>query len=264
MNTFFQGFSFGSASILTTACLLPLYPGLIAFLAGNASSERARRATAFLGLLVLLGVLTMIVLIGFVLSLLAQTSDALLPLMLPIVYGLVIVFGVLMVLGRNPFARLQTAQAPLLQNPYLGAYVYGLFFGPMAFPCIGPFLVSAFALGATGSGTLAEDLIYFVGFGVGFGWPLVVLPLLALPFQRRIVGLMGRYHTLLERAAGILLIAVGIFGILTELSLHYAPDVAAIFTPRVNLLYWAGVVLIVVVVTVISYRQQKTPLVSNA
>jgi cytochrome c-type biogenesis protein len=257
IEQFFTGFRLGSAAILTTACLLPLYPGLIAFLAGNVENERTRRATAWLGLIVLLGILTMITAMGFLLSVLAASADALLPYILPLVYGLVIVFGVMMFVGRNPFAKLQTIQAPILQNPYATAYVYGLLFGPMAFPCIGPFLVSTFALGVTNSNLLIENLIYFVGFGFGFGWPMVILPLLALPFQRRLVGLLAQYHTLLERAAGILLIAVGIFGILTELLPQLSADWEIEFNNTTNFAYWLSVFMIVMVVSLVTMRQAE-------
>ena len=36
----FEAFSLGAAAILTNACVLPLYPGLIAFLAGGANENR--------------------------------------------------------------------------------------------------------------------------------------------------------------------------------------------------------------------------------
>lgn len=254
---FIEGFGFGNASILTTACLLPLYPGLIAFLAGTAENERTRRATAWLGVLVLAGVLTMMTLIGLVLSLLSTSADSVLPVVLPLIYGLVIVFGVMMFVGRNPFARIQTIQAPVFRNPYLTAYVYGLLFGPMAFPCIGPFLISTFVLGATDSALLGQNLIYFIGFGLGFGWPLMVLPLLALPLQRRLVSLMGRHHTLMERSAGILLIAAGVFGILSELGPKYVAGWPLEFTQTENLIYWGGVALVVVAVGLVTLRRAQ-------
>ena len=97
-----------------------------------------------------------------------------------------IVFGVLLLLDRNPFARLTTAQSPMLRNPYAAAYVYGLLFGPMTLPCTGPMITSAFFLGASDSHLLVDGLVYFLFFGLGFGWPLVVLPLIALPVQRRL------------------------------------------------------------------------------
>jgi cytochrome c-type biogenesis protein len=66
------GFLLGSGAILTNACMLPLYPGLIAFMASNADNERTRRASKWLGALVLLGVLSMMLLIGLALHLLQQ------------------------------------------------------------------------------------------------------------------------------------------------------------------------------------------------
>lgn len=221
MSELLQAFALGNAAILTNACLLPLYPGLIAFLAGNANNDRARSATGVLGALVLAGILTMMLVIGLVLFVLQQSFGDLLGLVLPIIYLLVIAFGVLLLLDRSPFARLATAQAPMLRNPLITAYVYGLLFGPMTLPCTGPIITSAFLLGANDSMELVNGLLYFLFFGLGFGWPLVVLPLIALPVQRRLVGWLGAHHTLLNRASGVLLIAVGVFGILTELLPQY-------------------------------------------
>ena len=56
-----------------------------------------------------------------------------------------------------------------------------------------------------------------LAFGLGFGWPLVLLPLLALPLQRRGVGWLTKRHGLLTRVSGVLLLGVGVFGVVTEL-----------------------------------------------
>lgn len=252
MNEWLLAFTLGNAAILTNACLLPLYPGLMAFLAGNANNERARQATAVLGVLVLAGIMTMMVLIGFLIALLSASFGSVLIVLLPIIYAIIIILGVLMLTGRNPFATLQTAQAPMLGNPYLTAYVYGLFFGPMTLPCTGPILLSAFSLGS-GFGTVASGLTYFFFFGLGFGWPLVVLPVLALPFQRQIVGWLSRHHDMLNVAAGLLLIAVGVFGILTELVPQYRPDFY--LSQTMQLVYW-GIAGIVTVAGAIIFQRQ--------
>jgi cytochrome c-type biogenesis protein len=236
-NSLIEGFAFGIASILNTACLLPLYPGLIAFLAGSANNPRSRRATGWLGLLVLAGILTIMIFIGLALYLVQATFGELLVVLLPILYIAIIVFGMMMLAGRNPFARLQTAQAPLLSNPYLSAYLYGLLFGPMTLPCTGPLITSAFLLGASNTGVLVDGLAYFVGFGLGFGWPLVLLPLLTLPVQRRLVGWLAHNHVALTRASGVLLVSIGVFGILTELTPHYIVGFAVI--QEAQFVYWA-------------------------
>ncbi|MDZ4770827.1 MAG: cytochrome c biogenesis protein CcdA [Chloroflexota bacterium] len=253
MNQLIQAFSLGVTAILTNACLLPLYPGLLAFLAGSAQNERARRAAPLLGALVLAGVLTMMVAIGFVLFLLNQTFGALLIVVLPIVYLAVIGMGIALLLDHNPFARLSLGQAPLLKNPYAAAFVYGLLLAPMTLPCTGPIITSAFVLGARDSGALVDGLAYFLAFGLGFGFPLLLLPLVALPLQRRAVGWLTRQHTMLNRVSGLLLIAVGVFGILTELVPQFVPGF--LVTPTAWALYWIAAAAVIIAVGVTSARQ---------
>jgi cytochrome c-type biogenesis protein len=216
MNELLQAFILGNGAILTNVCVLPLYPGLVAYLAGNAHNQRAPQAAKWLGIFVLAGVLTLMVLIGAILFYLQQSFGAILPVLLPSIYGIVILLGIMMLSGRNPFNRLSTVEVPLLKNPFIGAYVYGLLLGPMTLPCAGPIVVSAFLLGAGSFTGLAGGMLYFLAFGLGFGWPLVAIPLLAAPFQRQFTRWTTRNYLMLTRASGVLLIAIGLFGITTE------------------------------------------------
>lgn len=246
MSQYIEAFGLGAAAILTNACVLPLYPGLIAFMAGD------RRARGWLGVLVLLGVLSAMLVVGLVVSLAQLTFGALLQYLLPVIYAFVIIFGVLLLLDRSPFARMATVQAPMLRSPYAAAYVYGLLFGPMTLPCAGPIITSAFVLGAGDIGALADGLLYFLFFGLGFGLPLILLPLVALPVQRRLVGWLTAHNALLNRASGILLIAVGVFGIITELLPNYFPDLY--ITPAMWAIYWIAVAAVIVAMVVVSER----------
>lgn len=217
MDQLLQAFILGNSAILTNVCILPLYPGLVAFMAGNAGNERAERATRWLGLLVLAGVLTLMTAVGGILFLLQQTFGAVLPVALPIIYAVIIGLGLIMLTGRNPFNRLSQMQSPVLRNPYVAAYVYGLLLGPITLPCAGPVVVSAFLLGAGSLSGLAEGLGFFFVFGLGFGWPLVLLPLLARPLQQRFTRWMTQNYGLLTRVSGVLLIAIGLFGVYADL-----------------------------------------------
>ena len=217
MSEYLQAFILGNAAILTNVCILPLYPGLLAYMAANANNERSQSAMKWMGLLVLMGVLTMMMLVGGLLFVLQQSFGAILPILLPTIYGVVIFLGLLMLSGRNPFNRLQTVQTPLLRNPYIGAFVYGLLLGPMTLPCTGPIILSAFLLGTNSAADLADGLLYFFFFGLGFGWPLVLLPFLAVSFQRQLIGWTTKNYKLLTRVSGMLLIAIGLGGIYVEL-----------------------------------------------
>jgi cytochrome c-type biogenesis protein len=216
VNELLQAFLLGNAAILTNVCVLPLYPGLIAFLAGTAQEESGRKAMRWLGLFVLAGVLNLMLLVGWLLYMLQASFAAVLPWLLPAIYAVVTGLGVLMLLGSNPFRRLSLTQTPGLRNPYVSAFLYGVLLGPMTLPCAGPIVVSAFLLGAGSAQQLASSLAYFAAFSLGFGWPLVVLPLLAQEFQRRFTRWTVRYDRALTAISGALLIAIGVAGFVVE------------------------------------------------
>ncbi|MBI1299464.1 hypothetical protein GC175_31435 [bacterium] len=216
MNHLFEAFLLGNGAILTNVCLLPLYPGLLAFLAGRIAPGSTSTASRWLGIFVLAGIISLMLVLGALLFGLQQSFSSLLPYLLPAIYGLVIVLGIAMLLGRNPFKGLSTVQSPVLRNPFAAAYVYGLLLGPMTLPCTGPLVISVFLLGAGNVGQLADGLLYFLAFGLGFGWPLVLLPFVAQPLQRRFTGWMTQNVVRLTQVSGALLVLIGIFGIYAE------------------------------------------------
>lgn len=222
MAALLEGFLLGNAAILTNVCLLPLYPSLIAFLAGNANNQAGRSSAGWLGLIVLAGILTMMTMVGLLLFVLQSSFGAIFPWLLPLIYGTVILLGLLMLFGYNPFNRLSTVQAPILNNRYITAYLYGLLLGPMTLPCTGPIILSAFVVGAGSVAALADGLSYFLAFGLGFGWPLVLLPLFAIPLQRRAAGWLTQNYKLLTRVSGVLLLGIGLFGVWTEILPQYS------------------------------------------
>ncbi|MFN2200140.1 MAG: cytochrome c biogenesis CcdA family protein [Caldilineaceae bacterium] len=215
MNEFVQAFLLGNAAILTNVCMLPLYPGLIAYMAGTGEG---RRAVGWIGVFVLAGVLSLMLVVGWLLYALQASFGAVLPWLLPAIYLCVGVMGVFMLAGRNPFRRLSMSRAPVMRNPYLSAYAFGLLLAPMTLPCVGPVVLSAFLLGAGNTQELAASLLYFFAFGLGFGWPLIVLPFLALPFQRQFTKWTTDHYRLLTAASGALLLAIGVGGFALEIA----------------------------------------------
>lgn len=216
MEQYLQAFILGNGAILTNVCILPLYPGLVAFLAGNLQNSGHTVATKWLGLLVLAGALVLMLVLGALLFLLQHSFSTILPVLLPVIYGIVVLLGLLMLTGYNPFSRLASAQTPMLRNPYGAAFVYGLLLGPMTLPCAGPLVISAFLLGAGSVMRLADSLTYFLAFGLGFGWPLVLLPLVTMPFQRHFTRWLTGNYGLLTRLSGLLLLMIGLFGFYTD------------------------------------------------
>lgn len=213
MDQFLEAFSLGNAAILGNVCMLPLYPGLFVLFANQRTDEASARSTKWMGLLVLAGVVVTMVAIGLVFHLLSRSVSEVLDWLLPAMYGLVLVLGLAMVAGRNPFARLATTQVPILRSPSATAFGYGMLMAPLTLPCTGPLIVSAFVIGGvSGSGALFDSLRYFVWFALGFGWPLVLLPLLAAPKQRSITRFLARHHRAITAGSGVLLVGIAVVG----------------------------------------------------
>jgi cytochrome c-type biogenesis protein len=213
MQQYLEAFALGNAAILGNVCMLPLYPGLFVLLADRVESGASARSLRWLGVLVLAGVLVAMVSLGGLLHLLSRSFSDVLGVMLPVLYGLVAVLGVLMLLDRNPLARMRTTQVPVLSSPAGSAFLYGLAMGPLTLPCTGPLIISAFVVGGVaGTGELVDGLVYFLFFGLGFGWPLVLLPLLAASTQQRMTRFLTRNHRAITILSGVLLLGVAAAG----------------------------------------------------
>lgn len=205
------------AGVLSAAspCLLPLYPGFIAYLGANAQALEGRRATGLLGLLVLAGVLTTMVAVAVILVAIAVPTSRLLAYATPFVDGFLIILGLLLLFGRNPFERLPGMSVPVVANPYGQAYLYGIMLGPIALPCAGPFLVSLLGI-SLGVADAVGKIGTFVLFGLGFGLPLVVLSFLTAVRSRAVVRWIVSRHRALEVIAGVLLVAIGTIDIIDK------------------------------------------------
>jgi len=201
----------------TSPCVLPLYPGFLAYLSGQGETERHRQKYS-LGLFVLAGVLTMMLALGGVIALLAVSVASILIYIVPLADLLILALGILLLLDRNPFTTLPQIQVPVLRHPFLNAYVYGLLYGPIALPCSGPLVVGIFALSLT-AGEAFGQLWSFLWFGLGFGIPLLALSLLSGAFQRQLVSLFARHQRAVNVVGGLLLVGIAIYDVVTNWSL---------------------------------------------
>lgn len=193
----------------TSPCVLPLYPGFLAYLSAQTELTDDRQRY-FLGLFVLAGVLSMMLALGFLIALLSIPTANLLVFIIPLANLLILFLGILLLLDRNPFKTLPQIQIPVLRHPLLNAYTYGLLYGPIALPCSGPLVVGIFALSLTTAEALSK-LWVFLWFGIGFGLPLFFLSLLSGTLQRQLTTLFARYSRAINIVGGLLLIGVAVY-----------------------------------------------------
>ncbi len=194
----------------TSPCVLPLYPGFLAYIAGGPAEPQHKTGRYFLGFFVLAGVLSMMLVLGGILTLLSISVGRALSVILPLADSLIILLGILLLFDLNPFRKLPQAQVPLLSRPFVNAFLYGLLYAPIALPCSGPLLVSVFALSLTLGEALAR-LSFFFWFGAGFGLPLLVLSFLSGAAQRWITRQFALHARPIHLAGGLLLIGIGFY-----------------------------------------------------
>lgn len=204
-----------------TPCVLPLYPGFLAYItspapaavasgSGGGSSTLRRPPATAAAVLVWLGVVVGMVLIGALLALLSLSLGRVLSVILPIIDVVIIGLGVLLLLGRNPFASVPQPQLGSIggSGPYVGSFLYGLLFAPIALPCSGPFLIGIFIASLT-IGDALEQLGFFAAFGVGFGLPLFLLGLVGQARGRQMAAAVVRWERPIQLVLGAALVAIG-------------------------------------------------------
>ena len=190
-------------------CVLPLYPGYLAYLSG-VNDDAKGRSRYFLGFFVLAGVLLMMLLLGLVIALLSVSVGRALSIIVPLANLILIILGILLLLDKNPFKAIPQIKIPALRNPLINAFLYGLLYGPIALPCSGPLVVGIFAISLT-AGDAIRQLSVFFWFGIGFGLPLLLLSLVSGALQKTITRWLARHARLINIIGGVLLIAVAFY-----------------------------------------------------
>lgn len=222
LSEFWTSFVLGLAAMVSP-CVFPLYPGFLAYLAGQSQGER-KVNPIWLGVFVFLGVMTMMMVLGMVIAALSVAVGSFLIFITPLAYVMIILLGILLLLDRNPFLKMSQIQVPVFANlgnagPYANAFVYGLLYGPIAFPCSGPLLTFIVAKSLTVTSMFVQ-LSIFLFFGFGFGLPLLLLAFLSRAVQQRMVSLLLKHHRLVNVLAGALLIGVALYGLWEEWEIY--------------------------------------------
>ena len=199
-------------------CVLPLVPAYVSYVAGQPPCEEARRpdarerlAALSLSAFFVLGFSAVFVTLGASATLLGR-------LLLQYRYeanlvggAIVIAFGLLM-LGMTrgmPWLQRDFRFHPRLAGGRpLPAFVLGVAFGFGWTPCIGPILGAILTLSAMQTSTSA-GVALLATYAAGLGVPFLIGALFMRELAVRLKGLR-RFGTVLQIAAGLILVAMGI------------------------------------------------------
>lgn len=198
---------------ITSPCALPLIPGYISYVSalpvGAVTDQRSRGIALRSSLLFVAGFSAVFTALGVTASALGATLLRQLPL-LTRVGGVLIIATGLAALGvlRLPWlAQERRLDLARVRPGPLGAFPLGMAFAFGWTPCVGPVLATILALAAS-SGSIVIGGLLLLLYSLGLGLPFI---LIALGYERlsTSVGWFRRHGRAVERAGGILMIAVG-------------------------------------------------------
>ncbi|HPM62231.1 MAG TPA: cytochrome c biogenesis protein CcdA [Methanoregulaceae archaeon] len=211
-------FTAGLLSPLGAACVLPLYPGYLAFLAaqqGDSADEcRIPYLRILLGFTAGAGILAAMLgfglLVGVIFTL--PIGDVL-SIVSPLAYALLGAIGILLILGAGSGLPFRTPDILKGKSPLGGAFLFGLFFGILILPCnAGP--VTVLLALSTSALDFASNLGNFLAYGLGMAIPLIAISAVSTYKGHRIVQALADHRRTINIATGILMISVAAYYLL--------------------------------------------------
>jgi cytochrome c-type biogenesis protein len=191
-------------------CALPLVPGFIGYLSAQAG-KMGERARSFVGIAVILGVTTGMVVFALGAAVFHTSLTILISAATPVVVAVLILFGAMLIVNQNPFYRLPQVRIPRIGNPLFSAYAYGGLYGVIALPCsslvILPFTIAV----SLSSLSAIEAFLIFLTFGLGLGLPVVIVSILSRAQGDWLVKQFASRSRLMNTIAGIIMIGVALY-----------------------------------------------------
>lgn len=201
----------GILTTLTSICLLPMYPNFLFKLGDRFSDNPTKKTYLFFSTVVVLGVLTLMYTIGLIFVMILQSPLAqIIGIILPVIFGIMLVAGIMMVLGNNLQKYLPKIDIPMIENSIANAYAFGLLFGAMVLPCSPVFIAIFFAKSLLVTDPV-NTTVNFMIFGLGVGVPLMAFSVLPISKSRKVTQLFTNNHQKVNKISGATLIFVSTY-----------------------------------------------------
>lgn len=202
-------FAIGLAAPLTAVCVIPLYPGFIAYLSNTVDGTAP--SVAYLGALVALGVISFMFLLGLVFTTVLEVAlTSVIGIVSPVAFAALGVMSLLL-LADVDFERLLPAlDPPGSDRPTPAAFGYGFFFGAIIIPCNPGFVAVFFARSLLFTNPVA-NVLNFLAFGGGIATPLLALAVISDRWNQRILGWLTTHRTLVNRLTGAIMLVIALY-----------------------------------------------------
>ena len=211
LNNLWIAFLAGLFAPLGAVCVLPLYPGFLAYLANKINDKENKKTIIIFGLLVAVGIITSMFLFGLIFTAIFQASlTNAIGIISPIAFILLGIMSILMIFNVDVGRFFPKAHAPLSKNPYWSALIFGLFFGAIVLPCNPGSLTVLFAV-STSVTSFVTNLLNFILFGLGMALPLLLLTVLSASKSQQVIGFLTKYKKHINIIAGVIMLVISLY-----------------------------------------------------
>ncbi len=206
-------FVLGLLTPLGAVCVLPLYPVFLVYLSSQLSEKEANRKGIIIlfGLVITAGVILFMLLLGLVFTTILEVSlTNIIGIISPIAFGILLIISLLLIFNVDVGRFLPRGQTPITKNPWTSAFAYGFFFGAIVVPCNPLFIAALFTRTISAVG-FVENILRFLFFGIGIGFPLLVIAGISSTATDAIIGFLTRYKRIINLIAGLIMLVISVY-----------------------------------------------------
>jgi len=207
-----EAFVLGVLTPTSALCVLPMYPGFLAYLANQLPDETSRRRSAIaVGLYVTSGVVLFMFLVGLLFTTILQVSlTAVIGVVSPVAFGLLTILSILLLLDIDVGRFLPRAKTPTARSPWLSAFLYGFFFGAIVIPC-NPLFIAVFFTRSVSVLGFGANLARFLAFGLGISAPLLAIAALSVTASGAFLHWLAKHKSIINRIAGAIMLGIALY-----------------------------------------------------
>lgn len=226
-----EAFFLGLATPLGAVCVLPIYPGFLVYLSSRVQSWEAGKKTILLfGIIIVSGVIIFMLLLGLVFTTILQVSlTGIVDIVSPIAFAILLVISLILIVtsvisfitGRSIdiWKFLPKGRTKMVSNPWATAFLYGFFFGAIVVPCNPGFIAILFAR-AVSTVDFAQNILRFLLFGIGVGFPLLVMAAISSAASNSLIGFLNKHGKWVNLMAGLIMFGISLYYLLIVFGVH--------------------------------------------
>ena len=213
LEDMFANFTFpflAGVSSLFHPCSFALLPGYMAYLIESKSLDRGILA----GLVFTSGLVTVLSIMGALLSFVGGVLIAFLPWLQLVVAAAIMLLGLIQIIQLN---LPSFAPRMRVKKGIVGLYLFGLGFGLVISGCTAPIFFSIILYSFISG--FQNGILTLAAYGLGMGLVTMVVSIITVQTKQSMLNQIARYSSWINRITGFVLIAAGLYILNSALAL---------------------------------------------